>query len=81
MKHLNRVVKTAINEKKGDVGKVMSRILSAPDATSLTSLHPEPSSIFYYLKLNLGFGQEEACSLPWEADLLGICHLLTIPQV
>ena len=33
--------------------KVMSRCLSAPDATSLP---PESSSIFYYLKLNSGVG-------------------------
>ena len=37
--------------------KVMSRCLSAPDATSLhTSLPPEQSSIFHYFKLNSGFG-------------------------
>ena len=37
--------------------KVMSRCLSAPDATSLAiSLLPEPSSILYYLQLNSGIG-------------------------
>ena len=46
------------------------RCLSAPDATSRTSLPQEPSSILYYLKLNSGIGYYEACSQPWVRGFL-----------
>ena len=49
----------------------MSSSLSAPDATS-TSLPPEPSLLFYNLKLNSGIGHYEACSQPWEMGI--ICY-------
>ena len=41
---------------------------------------PEPSSIFYYLKLSSGIGHKEACNHHCKMGLLNICHIVSIQQ-